>query len=351
MGTDVMGTDLTGTDAARGAEAGRGTPAGRDAMRSRTTMLAEGWTDRALAEAVRGGGLHRVRRGWYADPSWESLRPEERHRALIRAVDQDTGGTAVFSHVSAAVLHRVPLYRAGRWLDRAHMTTDAPRRISSAPDVFRHRLPLPAGDVTEIDGIRCTSLARTVFDVIRMLPDEGAVTAADAGERARVLGEAETWAGAEWDADAAERWRGELAQRIDDAPGARGIRRARWVAPFGDGRAQLPGESVSRLQLHRLGFAPPRLQVEIAGPRGRRYFTDFAFDDFRTFGEFDGEGKYRDERMRAGRAVADVLLAEKRREDWIRGVTGWGLVRWGWEHCTTPGALARRLAAFGIRPR
>lgn len=37
------------------------------------------------------------------------------------------------------------------------------------------------------------------------------------------------------------------------------------MAEFADGRAQLPGESVSRLYLDDLGFARPRLQVPFDG--------------------------------------------------------------------------------------
>jgi hypothetical protein len=141
-----------------------------------------------------------------------------------------------------------------------------------------------------------------------------------------------------------------MAERIDAASGARGIRRARWVIAFADGRAHLPGESVSRLQLSRLGFRPPQLQVPVAGPAGRRYFVDFGLTDVRAFGEFDGRDKYLDEAMRRGLPLERVLLEEKQREDWIRGTTQWRFARWGDEHITSPKALAKRLASFSISP-
>jgi hypothetical protein len=54
--------------------------------------------------------------------------------------------------------------------------------------------------------------------------------------------------------------------------------------------------------------------------------------------------------MRAGKSLEQVLLAEKQREDWIRGLTQYRFVRWGAEHSATPARLAARLKSFGIVP-
>ena len=305
--------------------------------------MVNGWTDRSLAAAVADGSWYRLRRGWYMaaedrEPLWE----EERHRAHVIAVARDARSEAVMSHTSAAVLWRLPLYgiRCG-WV---HTTMNRGDRISSASDVRRHVAPLPESDVTIVDGIRCTTLGRTVFDLIRTLPLAAAIAVADAAERQMALRLRE------WDVDAVTSWRAGLWERLDDAANARGIRAARWVARFADGRAQLPGESVSRLQLHRLGFAPPRLQTPVPGPGGRTYHVDFELVEVNCFGEFDGKDKYLDEAMRSGLTLEQVLLDEKRREDWIRGTTQRRFARWGSEHVGTAAALGSRLAAFGIAP-
>lgn len=107
---------------------------------------------------------------------------------------------------------------------------------------------------------------------------------------------------------------------------------------------------MSRLQLHRLGFRDLDLQVAVAGPRGSDYFVDIGLRQVRTFWEFDGEVKYRDVAMRQGRSIEDVVLDEKRREDWIRGVTQWRLCRGGFADIATPETLAARLSAFGVHP-
>src|SRR5690606_28748954 len=146
--------------------------------------------------------------------------------------------------------------------------------------------------------------------------------------------------GNDQDERTAAQWRGSLAERAARSR-ARGVRQARRVIDFADGRAQLPGENVSRVQLKRLGFGPPDLQVRVVAPDGAEYRVDFGLDDVDAFGEFDGAGKYLDPALRGGRSIEQVVLDEKRREDVIRGVTGRRFVRWDDAHISTADALGR----------
>ena len=79
----------------------------------------------------------------------------------------------------------------------------------------------------------------------------------------------------------------------------------------------------------------PQLQVPVAGPTGQTYFVDFGLAEVRAFGEFDGKDKYLDVALRRGAPLEQVLLEEKRREDWIRGTTQWRFARWEDEHSAT----------------
>lgn len=311
-------------------------------LRSRRSLLESGTSDRALARGVASGVLHRVRRGWFVlGDEWDGLWPEGKHLLHVLATSRDARGSdPVYAGCSAAVLHGLPLYRLVP--QRVEVIVANPRHIHSAPDVLRHEAILTPDDVTSRGGIRVTTLDRTVVDLARAVPQEAAVAAADAALR-RVAVRRHVQ-----DDDLAESWRQRMARQLHDARGRRGIRRARWTVAFADGRAQLPGESVSRVQLHRLGVRNIDLQVRVPAPDTGAYWVDFGLEDFHFFGEFDGEGKYTDEALRSGRTVEQVLLEEKYREDWIRGTTGRGMARWGDQHAATPTALAARLRAFGI---
>lgn len=169
------------------------------------------------------------------------------------------------------------------------------------------------------------------------------MAAADAGLRAIA------WtAPGTYDLVKAETFRESAIEALDFSP--RGRRRGRRVLEFADGRAQRPGESISRIRLDELGFASPSLQVAVDGPRGKTYWLDFGFDEANAWGEFDGKVKYRELADASERSSREIVEAEKQREDWIRGTTGRTMVRWGWEHISDAAALGRRLAAFGVRP-
>ncbi|WP_353113815.1 hypothetical protein [Microbacterium sp.] len=314
----------------------------RRMLLSRSGLLDRGVAEREIRLRVERGELVRVRRGWYAAATdWQVLWPEGRHLLRVLAVQHDaTGSAPVFCGTSAGVLWGLPLYRTAP--RRVHVA-ETRGRSRSTRDVLRHETELADDDVAEIDGMRCTSLHRTVFDLARKLSAEAAVAGADAALRAVAV------TGQRQDEALAEEWREELGRRAHGSR-ARGVRQARRIIAFADGRAQLPGESVSRLQLHRLGFRRIGLQVPVVLSRGQSYWIDFDLEEAGAFGEFDGEGKYLHAALRSGRTVEQVVLDEKRREDTVRGVTGRRFVRWEAAHIRTPEALAERLAEFGVRP-
>ena len=310
-----------------------------------TQLDAAGVLWRQRAAAVHDRDLVPLHHGWYADAdTWRAAYPEGRHRHRVLAVSRAMrGDTGVFSHESAAVLWGLPLYRHEP--DRVQTTLRGGAHVRSGPGVFRHRDRLVDEDIVHHGGLTFTSLARTVVDVARVTPPETAIAAADASLRLVAWCESNR----AYDEGAAEAFRHELSRRAGRMTGRRGIRQARWVIEHADGRAQLPGESVSRLQLIRLGFSAIRLQVPIH-VAGRSYAVDFGLDEVRAWGEFDGESKYVDPELTRGRAALDVLRAEKEREDLIRAATGRPIARWGFEHLGSAASLASRLARYGIRP-
>lgn len=311
-------------------------------LRSRGQLLDGGITERGLRSGVAEGRLIRLHWGSYVSAKlWDELWREGQLLLKVLAVRAASPGSGpLFTHESAAVVWGLPLYRMGETPVKTRLGGERHSRVEAG--VVRRDMKVDDTDMVEVDGIRVTSLRRTVFDIARTASLEQAVCCADAAlRRSAVTGQVV-------DAERAARWRADAMALA--APGLRGVRQARQVLAFADGRAQLPGESVSRVQLYRLGFTRYDLQVPVTGSEGDRYWLDFAFPRARTFGEFDGEEKYTNADLRGAASAHDVVLLEKRREDDIRGVTGWGFARWGHEHIRTAERLGRRLAAFGVHP-
>jgi hypothetical protein len=296
---------------------------------------------RGIARRVDAGHLRVVRPGIFADLSdGARFTTEEWVLARAAAWDMVARDRPVFSHTTAAVAHQCPLYRDTD--ARVHVILP-PERPGPAKGLVRHRGEVPDAELVEVHGMLFTTLERTVADVARTSPFATAVCIADAALRAASLE-----APGRYRQDRADTFRQNAAAIMRRS--AHGQRRATRVLAFADGRAQLPGESVSRIHLIELGFALPRLQVRVPGPHGTDYWVDFGLDDVLAFGEFDGKAKYRDPLLRRGLTMAQVLEKEKQREDWIRGTTQRRLARWGSEHIRTAAALGDRLASFGIIP-
>jgi hypothetical protein len=323
-------------------------PAARDHVRTAEDLQRDGLSARRIRAAVGSGELIAVHPGRFVESSvWNGAFEEDRHLLrVVGAMSATRGGSAVASHVSAAVLHRLPLFRhpaTSPHFSGEHMDG----RVRGPAPVCHHDVRVPLEDRVERQGIACTSLERTVFDVIRTVGRETALACADAALRQIA------WRGSarQYDPDAADEWRSSLLERVARSGRARGVRQARWVAAFADGRAQLPGESLSRLYFNDLGFAPPLLQVPFPGPRGTDYLIDFGLEDVKAWGEFDGLGKYFDAELGGDPAGGrDTLLREKEREDWIRGTSGRPVIRWGMRHLTSSTTFRQRLARFHIHP-
>lgn len=310
---------------------------------SRAQLESGGMGERAIDAALAAGALLRLRRDCYVDAAaYEALWSEGRHlvQTVAAAKNLDVHG-AVFWGPSAAVLHGLPLYRLSP--ANVHTVIRGAHHGRTRAGVLQHEVPLGDDDVVDMDGLSCTSLDRTILDLACTVSPEAAVCAADAAQRR------ETMEGMQFDAGRAALWHARMADRAAVSR-AWGVRRARELLAFTDGRAQLPGESVSRLHLHRLGFRDLLLQVPVTGADGDRYWLDFGFPRSKVFGEFDGRGKYLDADLRGGRTADEVVLDEKRREDDVRGVTGWRSARWHGAHIRTAEILGRRLARFGVYP-
>lgn len=283
-----------------------------DSVISTARLLAQGFNRDQLKALVRAGNLCPLRRGAYhlgpLDPDEDDPGGYLAHRRLIYATLPQLASGAVLSHGSAAVLHDLPVWH--RSLVATHVMRDGNAGGQCREHVHLHRTPLEEHQITTIDGLSVTNLARTVADLGRSAPKMESVAAGDYALRLGLDPE-------------------ELQSTLRSMYRWPGVRAARWMAEFLDIRSESPGESASRVRMFHEGLPQPEPQLEIFDED--RVFiarVDFAWDKQRTVGEFDGEIKY-GRLLRPGQNRQDVLDAQNARENAIRQA-GWEVARWGW---------------------
>ncbi len=278
-----------------------------------------------LRHDVGTGDLERLYHGMYAAPVTSFTTADGRHvgpdaiearrdhyrRRVIAAARVGEERKAA-SYQSAAALHRIPVLGLP---EDIHFTADrrsGGRREGRA--FFLHASPLPPDEVTVVDGILTTTLARTAMDVARSGSFTDALVVLDGALRA----------GATHD---------EIALLTDRGRRRRGIALVRQTVPWADGRSESAGESLSRALMIRAGIPMPELQVEYREDDGE-VFARVDFDwGGRVVGEFDGLVKYGD---------ATDVVAEKRREDKLRAL-GIIVVRWTWNDLRNPEQFVAKL--------
>jgi hypothetical protein len=291
-----------------------------DEIKLTAELLADGWGAAELRRMAQSGEVQRIRRGAYECTPARSLDRRDQHRRLIAATVRQTSVDSAISHMSAAVLHQLPIWNDQ--LARVHITRNQSGGGKVRRYVHLHVAPLTDVDVREIEGHRVTTLARTVFDLLRTLTMEQSVPIGDAALRLGLTLE-------------------ELAEVAGRCIGWRGMLQARRAMNFLDARSESAGESYSRVVLDRIGIPTPIPQYEVWDQGVLIGRADFCWEEFRTLGEFDGKQKY-GRLLRPGQTAADAVFAEKRREDALRDL-GWQIVRWLWEDLYHPQELRRRL--------
>ena len=274
----------------------------------RTSELNEaGFNARAIAWMVRRGELVRLRRGCYIRGRiWAGQKPWVRSRQLIAAHAHGTlttsGGGLVYSHTSAARLHRLFLWDVD---DRVHITQkNTPSPISHGRDVVAHSRRLNEEDVVLMDGLPCTSLELTVVDCCLTLNSKQALILMDHALR---MG-----------ADFAR-----LEKMCVALAGRGGVLTLRRVLHDADARSESPGETLTRELLLRLWIGHPELQVEVRTVEGS-HRLDFAWRRKKVAMEFDGRTKYFDYEP-----TDEVIFKERQREKAMTEL-GWTFIRIKW---------------------
>ena len=129
------------------------------------TLRDQGFDDRELRRMRRDGTLLRVRRGAYVRERPAERTRDDQYRELVFATALQLHDAAVISHGSAAVLHGLPIWQTA--IDRVHVTRNRNSGGNRRAVVHMHTALLTERDMTTIDGVTVTSLARTVLDLCR----------------------------------------------------------------------------------------------------------------------------------------------------------------------------------------
>jgi hypothetical protein len=305
---------------------------------------------RSLSRRFTKGELVRVRKGVYMDKSrWISLKPWERYSATIRAVALELP-SAHFCYETAAVLWGMQVVGIPAHIHLANSssghagskrsTTKASGDTKSGSTglegirsygIYRHAYQASPVHLT---GLTVTDLHSTAADVMARLPFARAVVLADhAISQARF---------------------GPSAASVKDLRHAGGSlasgAKRRWVSSvldFADARSGSAGESLSRAQMHLLGFPAPELQTEFYDALGFVARTDFYWRGLKIIGEFDGEAKYLNDEYLNGGTAREAVLKEKKREDRLRAMD-FQVVRWDWATAIRPEKLLAKLEAAGL---
>ncbi len=291
-------------------------------LHSRRQLRGAGYSDVDVRQLLRVGALKPVRRGTYVrgDPPDDA---RIRHALAARAALSCLADGVVCSHVTAAVLHGLPVWRIP--LDRVHVTRGRRTGGRTGPRIRVHSAPLDPEEIVMVGGMPVTGVARILVDLARTVPFEDAVIVADAALRPDDPGWRRTeMASAHGAVDAAA-----LSAALARARRWRGTPDARRALGFADGRSESVGESRSRVALQNAGLPAPVLQWEVRGRDGRLIgYTDFGWPELCTVGEFDGRVKY-GRLLRPGQEPGEAVYEEKVREDRLRD-QGLRVVRWTW---------------------
>lgn len=239
----------------------------------------------------------------------------DRHALDLQVVIAGMSGPSVHACLgSAALLHG--LSRLGRPPQRARLyrARGGPWRDDHAAVLV---CGLPDDHLTTVKGVPATTRARTAVDLGRWVTFMSGVVVMDSAMR---LGST----------------RSELESVVARCARWPGIRKAREVVAFADGRAESPLESISRVAFQDMGLPPPRLQVPLPDEEHPTGVVDFYWDDYGVVGEADGLLKYDDEQGLS-------LRLEKLRQEALEAL-GYIVVRWTWEDIwRRPEWVAQRL--------
>lgn len=293
----------------------------------RSELRELGYDDNAVRNALRLRLWRRVRHGAYCFfDTWEKADPVGRHLILARAVMRSMGARVVLSHVSALVAHGVAVWGAD--LRQVHVTRIDGGAGRVERDVVHHAGHMHGLEPVTLMGMQVVPADRAAVEAATVLPVEPALVSMDSAVQLKLATPEQ------------------LVERYGELEHWPGAQKLQLVMRLTDGRAESPGETRARFLCWSQNLPAPDLQFAVRDQGGALVgITDFVWHDHGVLGEFDGRAKY-GRLLEPGQEPGDVVFAEKRREDLLRELTGYRMIRLVWADLQRPAATGRRISDY-----
>ncbi len=265
------------------------------------------------SEALRQGTLSRGQlrarfRALYPDIYLPACAvPSLRTRSVAAWLWSDRRG--ILAGLAAAALH------GSQWIDDDGPIELIWRNPHPPAGVITRNQRVEPDEVTRVNGLPVTSLARTAFDLARQLPTAEAVARLDALMRATPFASEDVMI---------------LAKRY---AGARGLRKLRTALPLLDPGAASPRETWLRLLLIDAGLPVPTTQIPVQQNWRLVAVLDMGWEGYKVAVEYDGDHHRANRRQYARdqdrlRKLEELgwvvirVIAEDKPEDVVRRVRG-----------------------------
>jgi hypothetical protein len=284
-----------------------------------------GLEDRDLRRGVRRGQLVKVRHGAYVHiEDWSPLDEVARHVVLTRTALRTLGDRVAASHHSGAALFGMALWDVP--LSVTHVTRMDGGAGRTEGDIVHHEGLMLGSDVERLGAVHVMRPVRSALESAALSGVERGLVTVNSGLHAGLFDEEELFA----------------QQRLMQSwPSSRHLH---LVTRLADRRAESVGESRALFLFWSQGLPRPELQLEIRDGGRIVGIVDFAWPEHELLVEFDGRVKY-GRHLRPGEEPGDAVFREKRREDDLRRVTGWRVIRLTWADLAEPVRTATMLRA------
>jgi hypothetical protein len=246
-----------------------------------TAQARDRYSDWEIRRLVQSGRWRRTRwRGVLADAELPDSPVTQ-----VRAAALAAGPDLVACHSTAALLWGFDVLES----DVLHFLGPPQLVNRRLPGVQVHPSNLGTADAVLVDGLWCTSAARTACDVVRLTAPIDGLATLDAALRSG-------WCTRE-----------QLAAATAEQAGLRGVVHLRELVPHASAGAESPMESRMRWRFIEGGLPAPEVQVRVIGD-GRSHYLDTGWRDARVGAEFDGLESHMSRQQ---------LTADRDRHNWL----------------------------------